>query len=211
MTSHPILFNAEMVRALLDGRKSQTRRLVTVPWGKHSRTLPYEPYYVEEDGQLLVDCSNARDSRGPADYREITTCVRGPCGQVGDRLWVKETAHYDLDMGAGRTPCVHYAADRAVHETDCRSVCPDRNHYLSNHQGPWKPSIHMPRWASRIALEVTGLRVETVQAITEDDAKAEGVASVAEFKELWGTLARDGAHWIDNPWVWVYTFRRVEQ
>ena len=210
MTSHPIQFNGEMVRSILDGRKTQTRRLVTVPWDKHSRTLPYEPVCVEDGNRLLVDCSERKNSRGHCDYREITTCVRAPFGQVGDRLWVKETFHFDGNHAPDSYPCVHYAADRAVHDTDCLSVCPERNHYPSDYAGPWTPSVHMPLWASRIALDVTGLRVERLQAITEDGARAEGVDSVAKFRALWDRIAKPGATFGDNPWVWVYEFRRAE-
>ena len=168
MKERPILFTGEMVRAILAGRKTQTRRLVTVPWQGSRRALPYAPYYVEEDGRLLVDCSGAPDSTGASDYREASTCLRCPYGVPGDRLYVRETWaqaelgdewNYWRGKPDERLP-VLYRGD---------------NPTLGADDEYWRPSIHMPRWASRITLIVESVRVERLHAITEEDARAEGV------------------------------------
>lgn len=194
MKERPILFAGEMVRAIIDGRKTQTRRLVKPQpdfcggageeadlskWGWHgfSRRVRFLP--VSES--------------------------RPPLGTVGDQLWVRETWRMDAYNIAAE-----YRASTSA---------------LMEHIAPWKPSIHMPRWASRIDLEITAVRVERVQDITEEDAKAEGVnwkshvvdeasgnlepyedASDA-FKRLWQSIY---ANWDTNPWVWVYEFRMIK-
>lgn len=215
MTERPIIFSGDSVRAIIAGAKTQTRRLVTVPWRGSQRALPYEPWYVSEDGRLLVDCSEADDSHGNGDYREFTTCQRHPYGRAGDRLWVRETWSWDAEYeGPG---CVSYRA-----RDDER-------------QGQrWRSPIHMPRWASRLLLTVTEVRVERLQSITEEDAEAEGVAPYkqadltnvrevaaffgsgpaphlsyrAGFANAWDSLNGKRAPWAENPWVWVVTFRR---
>jgi len=229
MKERPILFSAPMVRAILDGTKTQTRRVVTVPWRKSTRALPYEPWFVEEDGKLLADCSEAADSHGNGDYREFSSCMPCPYGVPGDRLWVRETWNLgrplrnaegiidDEQIWSAPIPkqdprgkrlfddwCLGYAADGC--------------------EGKMRPSIYMPRWASRITLEVTDVRVQRLQDITEEDARAEGVAPAAfckagrpnehehveSFEWLWNSIngKRAGCAWDANPWVWAITFRR---
>jgi hypothetical protein len=132
-----------------------------------------------------------------------------PYGQPGDRLWVRETFAVQPDLWAmdhGQQP-MHYLADISDRST------------IEDYTG--KPSIHMPRWASRITLEVTAVRVERLQEITEYDAIREGVTlgidgatgrleySRAAFQRLWDTVAPSGSAWHVNPWVWVVSFRRV--
>jgi hypothetical protein len=171
----PILFSAPMVRAILDGRKTQTRRLarVTHPWFK------------------------------PGDIRGC------PHGEPGDRLWVRET------WGQDTSGKVWY-----------RASCEEGN---TPNYG-WRPSIHLRRRDSRIDLEVTGVRVERLQAISHEDARAEGVMSmsesevrsmtpkgrtwtrgpaVARFECLWDAINGKRSAWASNPWVWVIDFKRV--
>lgn len=230
----PILFSGEMVRALLAGTKTQTRRVVTVHWHKGTRALPYEPWFVEEDGRLLVDCSERDDSHGNGDYREFSSCMACPYGAPGDRLWVRET-FADEPGGPDEYPRVVYRADRAGRYYDATSM--SAVFYLESDYEPtggarWKPSIFMPRRFSRITVEITSVRVERVQDISEDDARAEGVrlgeqvpATIngkpgavaffdprAAYAYLWNAIngKRHGCSWEANPWVWALTFRRVE-
>jgi len=182
----PILFNSEMVRAILDGRKTQTRRIV--------KPQPEE---------ILQ-----------GDWSELC-----PYGKVGDRLWVRETFKY---MNLEHTK-VGYKA--SIDET-----CNDGAFIRL---GNWRPSIHMPKWAARIFLEITNIRVERVQDITSHDCIAEGlpvpmVCDATEyrdqthlnlnksherikeyFQKLWDSINKKrGYGWEDNPWVWVIEFVR---
>jgi hypothetical protein len=182
---HPILFSAPMVRAILEGRKTQTRRIVKSDWQD-----------ADDDGWPLV-----QDEDG---FWHREKCRHGA---VGDLLWVRET-HSILESSiTGRAPPVWYWADGNPVEGDyCRP----------------RPSIHMPRWASRITLKITGVRVERLNEISERDAFAEGakqgyddqltpqqkhVNSVEYFSRLWESINGEGS-WAKNPWVWVIEFER---
>lgn len=173
MKERPILFSGEMVRAILDGRKTQTRRVIK-PQG--------EPYTIED-----VD---------------VLKC---PYGIPGDRLWVRETFADLRGMGFG-----HKWAYRADTPEGSES---DR--IRIGYGVRWKPSIHMPRWASRITLEITDIRVERVQDITYIDAKAEGVEYEKgytdpreAFATLWNSInAKRDYGWAMNPWVWIIEFK----
>lgn len=191
----PILFNAPMVRAILDGRKTQTRRIVKgQPW-------PGIPF-------IGIDGMVATWRRDYGDDTSMMSLVRLSHGQPGDRLWVRETwAEYADPTHDYR---VYYAAD-----DDCGALV------------RWRPSIHMPRWASRIDLEITAVRVERLQDISEEDALAEGIEGMrgqwksytdqvvvchkprASFRSLWDSInAKGGYGWDANPWVFVYEFKR---
>lgn len=189
MTERPIIFSAPMVRAILDGRKTQTRRVAKLTSGGHVK----EP----------------RGNRRwhPADPAATAAC---PYGQVGDRLWVRE-AWWQL-----------------LHETPVRYRA-DNN--LLYDEVTWRPSIFMPRCASRITLAITDVRVERLQAITRYEARAEGIPdggclSCGEsepcgcpnprpdaryaFVWLWDSInAKRGHGWDSNPWVWAITFERI--
>jgi hypothetical protein len=179
MKERPILFSAPMVRALLGGSKTQTRRVVKPQPDRGEWPWP--------------DMSDAERSAW------TTSC---PYGQPGDRLWVRET---HMDLGA----CYLYRADAAAEQE--RAIVAPRQ--------PWRPAIHMPRAASRITLEITGVRVERLQDISEADAVAEGVRNSLHmpggrfanenFAHLWWAINGDGS-WEANPWVWVVEFKRVE-
>jgi hypothetical protein len=176
---HPILMSAPMVRAILEGRKTMTRRVV----------MPAVHLIATDDRHAVTD----------------SYC---PYGAPGERLWVRETwCCYTPEL---RNP--KYRADR------------------HNDSGwTWRPSIHMPRWASRLTLEVTAVRVERLKEISEEDARAEGVEQCEggyidamcgpsqgmeakqAFDSLWDSInAARGFGWSVNPWVWVVSFRRVE-
>lgn len=186
MKERPILFSAPMVRALLDGRKTQTRRIVKFPH--------------------------------PPEGWHVNNC---PYGQPGDRLWVRESGWERpyrttkmMREGADTWPRFAYAADDWSDN--------DRADFKAFGFKP-RPSIHMPRWASRILLEITGIRVERLQDISEEDARAEGCevpaiiypdephsaySYVEQYRLLWESINGPGS-WDANPWVWCISFRRI--
>jgi len=172
MKEHPIIFNTEMVKAILDGRKSQTRRVV-VP----------QPKRVYRDAGEIYLYKNKEDDDVEIKWKY----------HVGDRLWVRETWMLGWNIGGEVT----YKAD----EKD------------GDYMGKWKPSVHMPRWASRITLEITGVKAERVQEIRLQGKVAEGINMnhpMQIFKELWNSInAKRGYSWESNPWVWVIEFKRI--
>ena len=179
----PILFSAPMVRAILDGHKTQTRRAVKPM--KH----PYGEWLSVEEvvGEIKAE----------------TGAVICPFGRKGDRLWVRETWNTFAPWVG-----FFYAADDhsfGIGEYD------DPDH-IEPHNMRWKPSIHMPRIASRITLEITGVRIEHLQDISAGDCLAEGVAPtddpVAEYRGFWEALYGAGS-WAANPHVFVIEFARV--
>ncbi len=174
----PILFSGPMVRALLAGRKTQTRRAIKpIPLSACASPLISFNHGIAEYSFGRAD----KDARGLKWWR----C---PYGQPGDRLWVRET--YQVEPHPAQFVRVFYAKDEATEERrvwpagDPRWMQADR---LWTEPDVWRPSIHMPRWASRITLEVTDVRVERLQDISEEDAQAEGITH-------WG----DGFHWEAN-------------
>lgn len=198
MAERPILFSGAMVRELLAGTKTQTRRICKVPM----RAGMPEP----ELASLLATCRY---------------------GKPGDRLWVRETSKA-IELPSGLDG-VRYSADQAfrpIENTREASEAWMAMHAYRRGRGLVVPAIHMPRWASRIALELTGVRVERLQSISHEDAWDEGIrpgadglyscpnASFAEtpvdaYRQLWEHL--NGAKsWAENPWVWVLCFRRIE-
>ena len=227
MKEHPILFSAPMVLAILAGRKTMTRRVVTVPWAHGRKTLPWAPYYLDSDG-MLTWC----DEYG--QYHEYARTIDGPYGVLGDRLWVKETFKHFGNVHDGTGPVrasVKYRADdtyRDCGEWPTFADAPERECWTQG-RSPWQPSIFMPRWASRLTLEVAEIRVERLRAITEEDAAAEGIhtlpsdgygwthgmdgvrhnAPTHAFRALWDSIngKRPGCSWADNPWVWVVEFK----
>ena len=218
MKERPILFNAPMVRALLAGTKTQTRRAAKLP-------------VVGAEGSVSEVVPSLLPNRGDLwDFRRMLDnpmAVRCPYGQPGDRLWVRESWSPDPPDVDGWG----YTAWAGCREGQIAGV-PERfrhprfcNYAADWLHGPirWTPSIHMPRWASRITLEVTGVRVERLQDISEADAQAEGWTRRPEvstdpqvhkeaardwFMDLWESINGPGS-WDENPWVWVIEFRRL--
>lgn len=216
MKVRPILFNGPMVCALLNGSKTQTRRPIKLSLERTGGSSGGWSI-VHKLSNIAVDTFNAL--RGRMGPKNPTVC---PYGEPGDQLWVRETWAYEVNaIGAARDedgPFV-YAADGA--QALQRRLC-ER----------WRPSIHMPRCANRILLEVVSVRIERLQAITETDARAEGVHKFAEvfmngmpgwegfdgalprptatsaFVDLWES-SYGQCSWDLNPWVWVVEFRRV--
>lgn len=218
MKERPILFSAPMVKAILAGTKTQTRRLIKSPSRRHPRYAlvdygngwwPYlsddgESHVTEDGNETEIDC---------------------PFGSPGDRLWVRETWAWSGDKSVPEHTRIE--AGEVWYRADPRRDNPAIR---------WRPSIHMPRWASRITLEVISVRVERVQDISDEAAIAEGLyakirrdpdvpfplatnaitgseqvlmpgAPRMHYADLWRMLHGPGA-WDDNPWVWVISFRR---
>jgi hypothetical protein len=178
----PILFSGPMVRAILAGRKTQTRRAVKGAW----------EFNGDESG-----CG-----------WEPPRC---PYGAPGDRLWVRETAYIAApNFGEpgdgncrdyeGRPRVVGWAASMDGESVRC----------ATDYGVKATPSIHMPRWASRITLEITDIRVERLTKISSEDAAAEGFAGYGEFLDAFYTINAGRITYADDPWVWAITFKRAE-
>jgi hypothetical protein len=229
----PILFSGPMVHAILKGRKTQTRRVVVVRkenGGGLPHDYPDNKIVVARIGDHAINETPTRlygaEFRWSNGADLVIAC---PYGRPGDRLWVRESFAGPDHIGNGDQGVVgfgiEYKADgafRAHGDCGCDGPC---SGVLISH--PWKPSIHMPRQFSRIMLEITAVRVEQLQTITEDDARAEGceghrasdgydidptrdVDPVEEYRELWDSLnAKRGYGWDVNPWVWVLSFQRI--
>ncbi|WP_336273783.1 hypothetical protein [Vreelandella indica] len=196
MKQRPILFNADMVRALLDGRKTQTRRLVKPAPGMVTNKS-IEPW--EGDPKALMALLE-RNNRG---------C---PYGKPGDRLWVRE-AHALLPRTAYRASVGTGTIEQVEHPTDGYTAAVFREGFDRSGAPKWRPSIHMPRWASRITLEVVSVRVERLNDISAKDALEEGIALCQQpqeaFRQLWESI-HSPEGWSANPWVWVVEFKRLE-
>ncbi|MDV0653000.1 hypothetical protein RZP13_26770 [Klebsiella quasipneumoniae subsp. similipneumoniae] len=228
MKERGMIFNAEMVRAILDGRKTQTRRPVKFP--VHDKNLGCELAGNELAGELSAG-----------------SYLNSAFGKPGDRIWVRETW---ATLGNEDGCCVDWEGNLCkgdwrsaarIYRASCEQrpgdyglwSIPD-DAYWKPHtkehkfEGAWRPSIHMPRWASRILLEITDVRVERLNAISQEDAQAEGMELTGwrptysdpdsggevmtpydNFAELWSSIYGDES-WKANPWVWVISFKRVE-
>lgn len=229
MKELPILFNGEMVRAILEGRKTETRRPVT----------PQPPIGIDElHGNDLrsrapydCECNETGQTIGYGFQDEDGRVYKCPFGCIGDRLWVRENFRHGTRNNSDGV--IIYAADGEVREVfaeeggdgDLCGIGKRINERVG--MGPCHPSIHMPRWASRITLEVTDICVQRVQEISEEDAMAEGFSGAYqsafcvageivgpdgelpsdEFKAAWQSIYNT---WDANHWVWVATFKKVE-
>lgn len=211
MRERPILFSGPMVRAILEGRKTVTRRVC--------RDQPHVTA-TESFGVAWPDGKGTDTITGggaPGCYLD-----RAPY-QVGDRLWVREAHTIFPTHGRHREDGMRWgpwAGLPTVLSADGTQVAYFREGFDRCDPGRWRPSIHMPRWASRITLEVTAVRVERLQDISEGQAMAEGIDGEAlfraqgyaplAFERLWESINGSGS-WAENPWVWVVEFKRVEQ
>lgn len=188
-----MIFNGEMVRAILDGRKTQTRRIIKPqPEGTLSGSLSGMWLSRPLNGLLLPKIEDI--------------AIHCPFGVVGDRIWVRETW---AEAGASALDLKLYRANYPAHvPTHYENVPPAED-------VRWTPSIHMPRWASRILLEITDVRVEQLNDISEEDARSEGISgsSARDVKEAYAALWRSiygSDSWRANPWVYVIKFKRIE-
>lgn len=192
----PILFSGPMVQAILDGRKTQTRRVVKP-----------QPVYQDIQGLFAswVFSKNAASGTGtlwPNGREKVLELC--PYGQLGDRLWVRETWGHAHDEN--REAYIAYRATDPEARFECCKGHPYEE-WPTRSQMKWKPSIHIPRCASRILLEITDTRVEQLLDITLEDAIAEGFGNEREFNELFLKL---NPHLKDtNPWVWVVDFKQA--
>ena len=201
MKERPIIFSGEMVKAILDGRKTQTRRVMkTQPCDCASKYCKISKHLV-----AWFPCGCDYFGAEWKNGRNAERKTKCPYGEVGDRLWVRETFMvYDcpefksMEEDLTRKPLVIYKADGRKYKGE-----------------KWKPSIHMPRWASRILLEITNIRVERLQEITTGDAWDEGcphsdVSAIdIWFKPIWNKIHKKEYRWKDNPWVWIVEFKRI--
>ncbi|MCZ9597546.1 MULTISPECIES: ASCH domain-containing protein [Klebsiella pneumoniae complex] len=231
MTERGMIFNSEMVRAILDGRKTQTRRPVKFP--VHDKNLGCELAGNELAGELSA-----------GNY------LNSAFGKPGDRIWVRETwqAIHDYCDENGHVDERRYARSIPRHSGNYWHPVYEEawgNESREDREFPWRPSIHMPRWASRILLEITDVRVERLNAISEEDAQREGVHTEvwdqtvvarnyaardeffqfwsedmphyvemnqlyrSSFRSLWESIYGEEG-WKANGWVWVIEFKRVE-
>ena len=189
MTERPIIFSGDMVRAILDGRKTQTRRVMK------PQPSPAD-VFVGDHGLGM----------GPQ--------FRCSYGQPGEHLWVRETMRGEYSPARNRYRVAYRDGGQTTWGNADAEWCGAQDWYTiagtSRQATRWKPSIHMPRWASRLTLEITEVRVQRVQEISEEDAVAEGVDIWADFRPLWDSInAKRGFGWDANPWVWALTFKPV--
>lgn len=213
MKERPILFNAEMVRAIQSRQKTQTRRIV--------KQQPRNGWaFSDEFGRIKSNHPKkgkfgAFIRRGVGtDFPEIDIEV-SPFGMPGDQLWVRETFYQKVEVCRDVTDeAITTRKQAAAYEGEDKPVIKSCESWEK------RPSIHMPRWASRIQLEITNVRVERLQDISEDDIKAEGIKQrfpnvndqftpvilKEQFKELWSSIYKN---WDANPWVWVVEFKVV--
>ncbi|MFV9668317.1 hypothetical protein ACNY68_04885 [Pantoea sp. KXB25] len=221
MRDLPIIFNADMVRAVLDGRKTQTRRIIQSP-AKNMQARGHEciSYRAPGDQWYQDYVFSMRDRSGVwQDYKHEQFLAKCPFGAAGDRLWVRE-AFRVMGRATDVARLMYKARERNSFTESTRTVPINKCNKQSSYN--WTPSIHMPRWASRITLEITGVRVERLQDISDSDAKSEGcwygrgggepdfaVNPSDHFPTLWASIYGEES-WQANPWVWVIEFKRVE-
>ena len=199
----PMLFSGEMVRALLSGAKTQTRRVVKPQPDCTHDSSPY--WYI---GGLRTSWTRRPPGSEPHWGNNPLLC---PHGKVGGHLWVRETFCQFMDNAKdGNGAQTYYRAsqrDSDMHEVE---------RIMVTNGVKWKPSIHMPRWASRITLEITDVRVERLQAISAADCWAEGIPCspdvnpIHEYQELWESINGPGS-WEANPYVWAISFNRIKE
>ena len=219
----PIIMSGDNPRLILEGRKNQTRRIIKPqPETRDGAIFWQSPRYDNGDGVHYLHTNE------DAAIRLIETAC--PYGVAGDRLWVREKWRLSVvsPQFSIRYCVVQYGDGEELYRYECDhpSLCIDD--WNRTPEDKWRPSIHMPRWASRITLEITNVRVERLQDITAGDAKAEGIQRkpTGEFEEaiwrggqlltdergfyaeLWDSLHGKGA-WDKNPWVWVIEFKLV--
>lgn len=199
----PILFNTEMVQAILDGRKTVTRRII--------KNIPEGTHRIERDHEKWIACFGAYDAGIFYDYEKP---IRPQPYKAGDILYVRESYcpnYFDTSIAVGLKYNRHaYKAD--YHKETIGHIVPEPK---------WKPSIHMPKEAARIFLRVVSVHAERLQEITAEQATREGIKlefppfQVDEFIDIWNSTVKkadfDRYSWLVNPWVWVIEFERCEK
>jgi hypothetical protein len=239
MKEQPILFTGEMVRALLNGRKTQTRRVT-----KPQPNYPGIDKFIYQTHPFAPSALRGTPAEGKSNVPEIKTWLavdwagnicgelgKCPYGVPGDRLWVRETwAILALRVSIDQAGISYRADGELSPDVVCYPRFLPKEKRLQADRWfakgrKWHPSIFMPRWASRILLEITDIRAERLQDISIDDCIAEGVPQFSfargilsesppdprwKFIELWDSInAKRGYPWEDNPWVWVIEFKMI--
>lgn len=232
MKERPMIFNSEMVRAILGGQKTQTRRIMKPqpypcppPRGGHWWPSNVFKTMLHVEEEML-------NGKGGWDGLVGDAC---PFGAVGDRIWVREAFQGPLIPEEALSEFLGENPDKFESPAYCEYAADGgpRPEYVDaddNTRYGWRPSIHMPRWASRITLEITGVRVERLNDISEEDARAEGISDGGcltcgepepcgcdnpkpdandAFARLWQSIYGE-ENWFTNPWVWVISFKRIE-
>ncbi|HIC8361459.1 TPA: hypothetical protein ACW7O2_002978 [Klebsiella aerogenes] len=226
MKERGIIFNGEMVRAILDGRKTQTRRIMKLQ-PKPSKSRPGDFWFSSKKLESMVHVSDLAPGNSPiADYHLFIQEHCCPFGAVGDRIWVREA--FRVHSRATDVATLVYKASERNSWTEQTHRVPVAVCNKPATPEKWTPSLHMPRWASRILLEITDVRVERLNAISQEDAQDEGMELTGwrttysdpdsggevwtpydNFARLWDSIYGEGS-WKVNPWVWVIEFKRVE-
>lgn len=210
MSIKPILFNTEMVQAILEGRKTQTRRAIKLKYGNTQLEMRNDKYGTRlVEAERMTEDHKIKNPDGTTTIKLRAVEDRLPPYQRGDILWVRETwngdwcDHYIYKAGGGRAVAAGYAKEPR-----------------------WHPSIHMPREAARIFLRVANVRVERLQDITTNDCVNEGVENVVldfggegfvrrAFNAIWDSTVKSSDlpryGWDSNPWVWVIEFERCDK
>lgn len=243
MKERGIIFNSEMVQAILDGRKTVTRRPVKpeVPngWNWHGWVISSTDRKIEGKATWAKEPTESVITHG-------LHAVKCPFGKIGDRLYVRETVKYGWSSRDKQSFAMDYKADGFVRKEWLRvptfeewetrvkkatQYLEDNNLNETWEKGmspfPWIPSIHMPKWATRIWLEITDIRVERVQDIERDPEEAikegvpiyeqdydygfdngKGSMAVNNFRYIWDSIYNN---WSENPWVWVIEFKRIDK
>lgn len=213
MNERPILMSGPMVCATMEDRKWQTRRVI-------KRQPPAQLYQIGATDEWAPE--DPRDHDAP----DFNNAIRCPYGTAGDRLWVRETWQINHVLyDTGPIPKTHPVEFGAPVDMLYRADGEFSEQFEIDEGGSvWRPSIFMPRWASRLTLEITSVRVERVQDITPRDVVAEGIYHepgewgpdaaydhlIKAFAYLWNKLnAKRGYGWEINPWVWVVGFKRL--
>ena len=212
MKERGMIFNGEMVRAILDGRKTQTRRIVNP-----------QPELTTGSGFSWKGCLYGSGSNDRETNRNFAH-IKCHFGKPGDRIWVRETYQgplfdYEHMESYLEDSSKFEKPDFCIYRADGKPA-PEFYDADDNLHCGWSPSIHMPRWASRITLEITGVRVERLASISQDDAGKEGYPASPGpyggsldkwlwFRQLWDSIYPDQS-FKHNPWVWVIEFKRIE-
>lgn len=241
MKERPILFSSTMVRAILDGTKTMTRRVIKPQPDLSILKESYRDLEFEFRRMPVLGPTHVPSEWGFCAKYDKPNCVpihgyKCPYGTIGDRLWVRETWQY-TDWTEDGEPYIRYAADKETMlrtpddgwTEECEYIWAHlsaRANYDKDRRAAdrrWRPSIYMPRWASRITLEITDIRAEQVRDISAQDCIAEGMhfslnqdpCDMADqarnaFHALWDSInAKRGFGWDVNPWVWAISFRRL--
>lgn len=232
MKERPMLYTGAMVRAVLADAKTMTRRVMKVQPSEGSTVTVerYEPAIVSRSGELVPGPEVFGAHWGDGEFGLVC-----PYGQPGDRLWVRETCRAE-ELESGQDGVLYLADNhfRPINDTPSDAIQWMKMNVYGKQGGTNVPSIHMPRWACRLLLEITDVRVERLQDISNEDCIAEGINRIAHgregyfyhhqrtepdqhnwchpddaYKELWESLYGAGS-WDANPWVWVIEFKKVE-